>query len=57
MSLQNDAEELRDLEHMKSYEPRVEALQKRDDRDRDDLVRLGKKPVLKVRPRTKYIVP
>ena len=50
MSSQNDAEELRDLGHMKSYEPRIEALQKREDRDRDDLVRLGKKPVLKVRP-------
>lgn len=48
MSLQTDAEELQDLGRIKSYEPRIEALQKREDRDRDDLVRLGKKPVLKV---------
>lgn len=48
MSFQNEAHELADLGHFKSYEPRIEALQKREDRDRDELVRLGKKPVLKV---------
>lgn len=34
---------------VKVYEPRIEALQMREHRDRDQLVRLGKKPVLKVR--------
>lgn len=48
MSLDNSNHELGDLGNMKSYEPRVEALHKRDDWDRDGLVRLGKKPVLKV---------
>lgn len=48
MSLDNSTHELGDLGNMKDYETRVEALQRRDDRDRDDLVRLGKKPVLKV---------
>lgn len=52
MSVQSEAEELRELGHMKSYEPRIEALQKREDKDRDDLVRLGKTPVLKVRSHT-----
>jgi hypothetical protein len=48
MNFQNDSQELYDLARTKSYESRIEALQKREDRDRDDLVRLGKKPVLKV---------
>ena len=54
MNFQNDTHELDDLTRMKSYETHIEALQRREDKDRDELVRLGKKPVLKVRPYPQY---
>jgi hypothetical protein len=49
MSAQRYDQELSAMGPVKVYEPRIEALQMREHRDRDQLVRLGKKPVLKVR--------
>ena len=49
MVSQHDSHRLDDIAHVKSAEPHIEALQKCEDKDRDELVRLGKRPVLKVR--------
>jgi hypothetical protein len=55
MDIPKDSLELNDMVRTKTYEPKVEALQKREDRDREELVRLGKKPVLKVRSQHGYL--